>query len=65
MKSKKAISITMGDPSGISGELILKTWKDKNSYSLEPFFVIDFCDRLERISKLFKIKVPIKEINEP
>ena len=65
MKCKKAISITMGDPSGISGELILKTWKDKKSYSLEPFFVIDFCDRLEKISKLFKIKVPIKQIYEP
>lgn len=65
MNNKKAISITMGDPSGISGELILKTWIDRKSNFLEPFFVLDVCERLKKISSLFKLKVPIKQINYP
>ena len=38
MVNKKIIAVTMGDPSGISTELIIKCWKKNQSkYS---FFII-------------------------
>ena len=63
--NNKPIVITMGDPSGISGEILLKTWLERNKESIPIFFSIDSPERLNNISDFFKLNVPIKEINNP
>ena len=60
--NKPPICVTMGDPSGISGEIILKTWMDRNKEKLSPFFIIDDTKRLETVAKKFKIKVKMKSL---
>ena len=34
----KPIAITMGDPSGISAEITIKTWIQRKKNKLNPFF---------------------------
>ena len=63
--NEKPIVVTMGDPSGISGEILLKTWLERDKEYIPNFFSIDSPERLNNISDLFKLKVPIKEINDP
>ena len=62
---EKPIVITMGDPSGISGEILLKSWLQKDKEFIPNFFSIDSPERLNNISDLFKLNVPIKEISNP
>ena len=31
----------MGEPSGISSEIILKAWKSRKKFNLYPFFIVD------------------------
>tara|TARA_B110001454_G_scaffold218825_1_gene248124 strand:+ start:813 stop:1811 length:999 start_codon:yes stop_codon:yes gene_type:complete len=64
MKNKKnIIAITMGDPSGISTELTIKSWNNKKtSY---PFFVIHNPDFVSKIINKLKLKIKIKIIYNP
>jgi len=57
-------ALTMGEPSGVGGELTLKTWRDYRR-DIAPFFVVDNPDRLRQISDAFNLAVPIIEIDEP
>ncbi|MDC3091687.1 4-hydroxythreonine-4-phosphate dehydrogenase PdxA [Rickettsiales bacterium] len=61
----KPIVITMGDPSGISGEILLKTWLEKEKENIPIFFSIDSPERLNNLSHFLNLKVPIKEIDNP
>ncbi len=40
------LAVTMGEPAGIGGEIILKAWRQGG----QPFFCIDDPDRLRRIA---------------
>lgn len=62
MQKNKPICITMGEPSGISAEIIIKIWFMRKREKISPFFVFDDPERLEKISKFLGIKVPIKII---
>jgi 4-hydroxythreonine-4-phosphate dehydrogenase len=57
------LALTMGEPSGIGGEITLKAWARRNS--LDPFFVIDDPDRLNEIAQKTGPKVPIQVISTP
>ena len=61
----KPIVITMGDPSGISAEIILKTWLNREKEMLHPFFVVDCEKRVKRIIKFLDLNVNTKVINDP
>ena len=63
MHNKNIIAVTMGDPSGISTELIIKSWKNKKS--TYPFFVIHDPNFVLKVIKQMKIKVDIKIISSP
>ena len=63
MINKKIIALTMGDPSGISTELIIKCWKkNKSKYS---FFIIHDPDFVSNIIKKMKVNINIKIISSP
>ena len=63
MQKNKPICITMGEPSGISAEIIIKIWCKRKKLKISPFFIFDDPERLEKISNFLGIKVPIKIIN--
>ena len=62
---KKPIVISMGEPSGINSEILVKTWINRKKEKLLPFFVVDDKSKIEFIIKLFKLKAKIKLIKSP
>ena len=60
------IAITMGDPSGINSEIILKAFKQMSDRKIS-FFIICDPDWIKKSKKIFNINVPLnvisKEIN--
>lgn len=63
-KETRPIALTMGDPSGISGEIVLKSWIQRKKKKIYPFFLIDDLNRLSDISKKMGNKVPLIKIND-
>lgn len=61
----QTIAVTMGEPSGISGELTLKMWLAFRSSSTATFFSIDDPSRLAQLAKMLALPVPIRIITEP
>ena len=53
--NKKLVAVTMGDPSGISTEIIIKSWKSKKLIS--PFFVIHDPDYISKIANQLGLKI--------
>jgi len=58
------LAVTMGEPAGVGGELVLKAWRQLHA-SGRPFFAIDSPDRLAALSKSLGLGVPVKAIAEP
>ncbi len=59
------LAVTMGEPAGISGELVLKAWLHRDDRQLPAFFVIDDSTRLERLAERLEWDVPIVAIDSP
>lgn len=57
-------AITMGEPSGIGGEISLKAWSHGQP-NARPFFVLDSPARLSEISSHLNLNVEIAVISEP
>ena len=62
---KKPIVISMGEPSGVSSEILVKTWIRRKKKKLLPFFVVDDKSKIEFIIDFFKLKAKIKLIRNP
>ena len=62
---KKPIVISMGEPSGIGTEILLKSWIKREQNKLTPFFVIDNCLRFQSMIDYLKLKATIREIKNP
>jgi 4-hydroxythreonine-4-phosphate dehydrogenase len=52
------LAITMGEPSGVGGESLLKTWAHYRN-NLPPFLVIDNIDRLKNIAYRMGLNIPL------
>lgn len=61
----KPIVITMGDPAGISTEIILKTWLNRKTEKLHPFFIVDCEKRIKKIIKFLNLDIHVKTIRDP
>ena len=57
------IAITMGDPSGINSEIILKAFKQINNRKIS-FFIICDPDWIKKSKKIFNINIPINIISK-
>ncbi len=57
------LAVTMGDPAGIGGDILLAAWAQAQETALPPFFVIDDPDRLSGLAKLLGLDVPIQTIS--
>ena len=54
----------MGEPSGISSEILVKAWINEKE-NLIPFFVVDDKAKIEFVINLFKLNAKIKLIRVP
>lgn len=57
------IAVSMGEPSGIGGEIILKAWQQA-APGTHPYFVLDSPDRLQGLSDKLGLAVPISPISD-
>ncbi|TAN52654.1 MAG: 4-hydroxythreonine-4-phosphate dehydrogenase PdxA [Rhodospirillales bacterium] len=58
------LALTMGEPSGIGGEIALSSWLGRNE-NVPAFFLIDDPERLRSLSNNLGWPVPIEEISSP
>ncbi len=58
------VAITMGEPAGIGGEIIIKSWLARAEHGLPPFFLLDDASRLSALAQSLGWSVPIVEIGE-
>jgi 4-hydroxythreonine-4-phosphate dehydrogenase len=59
---QKPVAVTMGEPAGIGGEILLKSWGQLKD-SQYPFIAIDDPKRLADLAANFNIKTPLKTIS--
>jgi 4-hydroxythreonine-4-phosphate dehydrogenase len=62
IKSDLPTILTMGEPSGIGGEIALKAWLSSHR-ELPPFCIIDSPTRLKEISRSLSLSAKISEIS--
>jgi 4-hydroxythreonine-4-phosphate dehydrogenase len=60
----RPLVLSMGEPAGIGGEVMLKAWQRRKDLAV-PFFVIDDPDRLAVLAKDLGVDVPIAVIDAP
>lgn len=58
------IALTMGEPAGIGGEIVLKAWRDR-AVGVPPFFLIDSPSRLRQLAADLSLAVPVQAISKP
>jgi len=58
---RSLLAVTMGEPSGIGGEIALKAWAMRHAVST-PFFILDSPARLDALARETGIDSRIKEI---
>ena len=64
MKSDKPIIVSMGEPSGISTEIIIKAWLKRDLHKIPPFILVDDLKKLNQVNSLFNLKANFQEINK-
>ncbi len=57
------LAVTMGEPAGIGGEILLAAWAQRSESDLPPFFSIDDPERLKALSDLLSLDVPIQVVS--
>ena len=61
---KKPIVVSMGEPSGISSEIIIKAWKFRKKFNLHPFFVVDDNQKIEKMIDFLNLNIKTQIIND-
>ncbi len=64
-KSNIILGLTMGEPGGIGGELVLKTWIERQQNNVHPFFIIDDIERLNSLADKLGWTINTQEIAAP
>ena len=64
MKSIKPIVVTMGEPSGISSEIIIKIWKKRKILGIPPFILVDDLQKLKKINSTFSYNVNFHQLDK-
>lgn len=59
------IAVTIGEPSGVGPEVILKSWFRRDEFSLSDFFVIGSAELLTKQAELLDLNIPVSSITDP
>ncbi|PWC53160.1 4-hydroxythreonine-4-phosphate dehydrogenase PdxA [Azospirillum sp. TSO22-1] len=65
MTARLPLAVTMGEPAGIGGEIVLKAWAERRSTGVPPFVVLDDPDRLTRLASLIGLAAPVRAVAGP
>jgi len=60
----RPLAVTMGEPAGIGGDIVLKAWHDSRQ-DLPPFVALDDPERLATFARRLGLNVPIRVVAEP
>ena len=60
----RPLVVTMGEPAGIGGDIVLQAWQQTHAHGA-AFFVIDDPARLAALARRLNLSVPIVEIGAP
>ncbi len=63
--SIKPIAVSMGEPSGVASEIIIKTWLKRKKLNLPPFILVDDLQKISQLNELFNLKAKFKAIKVP
>ena len=64
MNSKiKPIVVTMGEPSGIASEIIIKVWLQRKKKNIFPFILVDDLEKLKKVNNFFNLKAKFISFN--
>ena len=64
MKSIKPIVVTMGEPSGISSEIIIEIWKKRKILGIPPFILVDDLQKLKKLIALLSYNVNFHQLDK-
>ncbi len=53
------LAVTMGEPAGVGGDLILRLWTERRQHGLPPFVLLDSPDRLGALAFRLGLTVPL------
>ena len=62
--TKKPIAVTMGEPSGISSEIIIKAWLQRRKRKIYPFILIDDMKKLKEVNHFFNLNANFHSITK-
>lgn len=65
LENKLPIAVTIGEPSGIGPEVLIKSWFKRREHSLSPFFVIGSPDIIQKHAEQIRLPIPLEVITEP
>ena len=54
----------MGEPSGISSEIIIKAWLKRNLYKIPPFILVDDLKKLNQVKSFFNLKANFQVVTK-
>lgn len=63
--SPTPLAVTMGEPAGIGGELVLRVWLERATAPCPPFVVIDDAERLAALAARLGWTVPLARVDHP
>ena len=64
-ENKLPIAVTIGEPSGIGPEVIIKSWFKRRENMLPPFFVIGSPEIIQKHAEQIRLPIPIEVISGP
>jgi len=65
VSSTRPLAVTMGEPAGIGGELLLALWARRREDALPVFVALDDPDRLAALARALGIDAPIRVVSGP
>ncbi|MCW2243025.1 4-hydroxythreonine-4-phosphate dehydrogenase PdxA [Azospirillum canadense] len=57
------LAVTMGEPAGIGGDIVLKAWAARVAEAVPPFVLLDDPDRLTRLAARIGLDVPVRAVS--
>jgi 4-hydroxythreonine-4-phosphate dehydrogenase len=64
-ENKLPIAVTIGEPSGIGPEVLIKSWFKRREHSIPPFFVIGSPDIIQKHAQQIRLPIPLEVIEHP
>lgn len=58
----RPLAVTMGEPTGIGGDIVLKAWAARDAADVPPFVLLDDPDRIAGLAARLAIDVPVKTV---